>query len=451
MKKNFGQSKGRGLFIFAITLLCSLFGISGVEVMHAEAGTVTYGEPVSLDYALENAPEIVKAAIDREVVVIKPHLTPLYTLGSKHAKSKNVKSPIIHFDEVEMQPLTTTVATAYVVPGTAVSQATIDLANNALVAINQTLFFKGIPGYLEDGVTLDGGWFVAVIKDRYSDGKPIIRAVNGPKAGSVMNTIPALAATTVVIRGARTGSEKQSRTAPLTVVPTQSENYMQKMLIETEETTMFELAATLGDVKWNKSDITDFAIAEHKMTTEADILLGKKRQLKIANKYNQDKEELTFFQEGIYWQAGRDHSMPTTSVKADLIALMKKIYVGNQSSNTKIAFLGSDVIETINKVDFDQVIYPGKPGQAFGLDVQRIIYGQYTLMLVAEPAFDDLKMSGYGLIIDEEYLYKYTGGWRSISLDNLKNGESDSTSQVFIESFCYVLKNKNAHCRVKLV
>ena len=130
---------------------------------------------------------------------------------------------------------------------------------------------------------------------------------------------------------------------------------------------------------------------------------------------------------------------------------MKKIFVGNQSSNTKIGFLGSDIVETINKVDFDQVIYPGKPGQAFGLDVQRIIYGQYTLMIVNEPAFDDLKMSGYGLVIDEAYLYKYTGGWRSIALDNLKNGESDSTSQVFIESFCYVLKNKNAHCRVKLV
>lgn len=54
--------------------------------MNAEAGTITYGEPVSLDYALENAPEIVKATIDREVVIIKPHLTPLYTLGAKHAK-----------------------------------------------------------------------------------------------------------------------------------------------------------------------------------------------------------------------------------------------------------------------------------------------------------------------------------------------------------------------------
>jgi hypothetical protein len=450
MKKNFGQMKCSGLLMFAIMLLCSLFGITGVEAMHAEGGTITYGEPVSLDYALENAPEIVKAAIDREVVVIKPHLTPLYTLGAKHAHTKNVKSPIIQYDEVEMQPLTTTVATAYTA-GTSLTQTTIDLTDNALVAINETLYFKGIVGYLEDGTTPDGGWFVGVIKDRYSDGKPIVKAINGPKNGTTMNTVPAIAATTVVVRGARTGSEKQSRTAPLAVVPTQKENYMQKMLIETEETTMFELAATLGDVKWNKSDITDFAIAEHKMTTEADILLGKKRMLKIANKYNQDKDELTFFQEGIYWQAGRDHSMPTSSVKADLIALMKKIFVGNQSSNTKIAFLGSDVIETINKVDFDQVIYPGKPGQAFGLDVQRIIYGQYTLMLVAEPAFDDLKMPGYGLILDETYLYKYTGGWRSIALDNLKNGQSDSTSQVFIESFCYVLKNKNAHCRVKLV
>lgn len=448
MKKNFGTQQG-GFLLFAIMVLCSLFGITGVGAIAAE-GTVTYGEPVSLDYALENAPEIVKAAIDREVVVIKPHLTPLYTLGAKRAKSKNVKSPIVQYDEVELQPLTTTLSTAYTA-GTALTKPELVFANNELIAINETLYFKGIAGYLEDGITVDGGWFIGVVKDKASSGNPIVQAVNGPKQGTTLNCIPAIAANTVVVRGARTGSEKQSRTAPLTVVPTQKENYMQKMLIETEETTMFELAATLGDVKWNKTDITDFAIAEHKMTTEADILLGKKRKLKLANKYNQDKQELTFFQEGVYWQAGRDHSMPTSSTKADLIAMMKKIFVGNHSSNTKIAFLGSDVVETINKVDFDQVIYPGKPGQAFGLDVQRIIYGQYTLMIVNEPAFDDLKMNGYGLVIDEAYLYKYTSGWRSIALDNLKNGESDSTSQVFIESFCYVLKNKNAHCRVKLV
>ena len=34
----------------------------------------------------------------------------------------------------------------------------------------------------------------------------------------------------------------------------------------------------------------------------------------------------------------------TAIVVSPLIALMKKIFVGNQSSNTKIAFLGSDVI-----------------------------------------------------------------------------------------------------------
>ena len=108
--------------------------------------------------------------------------------------------------------------------------------------------------------------------------------------------------------------------------------------------------------------------------------------------------------------------------------------------------------EAINKIpDYDQIIYPGKPGQAFGLDVQKIIYGQYTLMIVHEPAFNDLLMADHGLIIDEAYLYKYTQGWRTIQLDNLKNGDSDSTSQVLMEAFCYILKNKNAHSRLKLV
>lgn len=449
MKKFFEKMKKSGLWMFAVMLLCALFGIGGADAAYAaEAGTITYGEPVSLDYALEHAPEVVKDTIDREVVVIKPHLTPLYTLGAKHAKkSKTAGSPIIKYDEVEMLPMTTTVATAFITAGQ--TQAAIDLENNDLIAVNETLVFKNVDGYKENGTDPDG-WFVGYVKDTDTSGKPIIVPVNGKESGSVTNSIPELPAGTIVVRGARTGSEKQSRTAPLAVVPVQKEQYMQKMLIETEETTFFVLAQDNADVKWRKTEITDFAIAEHKMSTETDILLGKKRVVKIPNKYNQNKPDATYFQEGVWWQAGRDFDLPRNATRADLISMMKTIFTGNYSSNTKIMFVGSDVNETINKIDYNQVIYPGKPGQVFGLDVQRIIYGQYTLVLVNEPAFDDSLMSDHALVIDEDYLYKYQHGWRSIPLDNLKLGQSDSQSQVFIDTFGYVLKNAKAHCRIKL-
>lgn len=450
MRNFFEKIKSSWVFSLGITLLFAVFGIQGVEgTISAEAGTIIYGEPVSLDYALENAPEIVKATIDREVVVIKPHLTPLYTLGANHAKyEKDAGSPVVNYDEVEMLPMTTTVKTAFNTANQ--TQASIDLADNDLVAVNETLYFKGINGYKEDGVTVDG-WFVGYIKDKDNSGKPIIVPVNGKQGGASKNTIPDLAQGTVVVRGARTGSEKQSRTAPLAVVPVQKEQFMQKMIIETEETTFFTLSQNNADVKWNKTEITDFAIAEHKTTSEADILLGKKKMLKIPNKYNDNKPEPTYFQEGIWWQAGRDFSLPRATKRNDLISMMKTIYTGNNSSNTKICLLGNEVSESINKVDYNQVIYPGKQGQAFGLDVQRIIYGQYTLILINEPAFDDIKMSDCALVIDEDYLYKYQHGWRTIDLDNLKLGTADSKSQVFIDTFGYVLKNAKAHCRIKLV
>lgn len=452
MRHSIFSRKSGTLLVFMLTLACSLFGISGIGVMHADGpGTITYGEAVTLQFAMENAPEIVKATIDREVVVIKPHLTPLYTLGSKRAKStKNASSPIVEYDEVEMVPLTTKVVTAYVAANEV--QAAINLSNNDLVAINETVFFKGVAGYEKDGVTPDGGWFVGYIKEFDTTGKPIIVPINGKAGGGKTNTIPSIALGTVVIRGVRTASEKQIRTAPLAVVPTKKDNYLQKMIIETEETTMFVLAQNDADVKWNKSDVTDFAIAEHKMTTEADTLIGKKRAVTIANKYNDNKPEITYFQEGVYWQAGKDAELPKAANKKDLVSFMKAVFVGNHSSNTKVGLVGSDVIETINSIaDYDQVIYPGKSGQIFGLDVQKIIYGQYTLILVHEPAFDDLLMADKGLIIDDAYLYKYTHGWRSISLDNVKLGTSDSNSQVFTEAFCYVLKNAKAHSRVSLV
>lgn len=449
MKKIFEKLKGSGLLMFAILLGCTLFGITGVEAVHADAGTITWGEAVSLESAMADSPEIVLATIEKEVVVIKPHLTPLYTLGANHAKVRDAGSPFIEYDEIETLPLITTVATAF--STAAQTQSPIDLTNNDLVAVNQTLVFKGIPGYLADGTTLDGGWFIGYIKDKDNTGKPIIVPVNGVKSGAVTNSIPALAATTVVVRGMRTGSEKQSRTAPISATPTKMTQYMQKGIIETEETTFFQYAQDGALVKWGKTEITDFAIFEHKQSCETDILLGKKRVIKTANIYNQNKVEDTYFQEGIWWQAGRDFSLPTAATREDLISMMKTIFTGNASSNMKILFAGADLLETINKVDYNQVIYPGKQAQVFGLDVQKIIYGQFTLLICDEPAFNDLGMTGNGIVIDTAYLKQYKHAWRSIQLDNLKNGQSDSQSQVFIDTFGYVLTNANAHTRLKLV
>lgn len=449
MKRNSGFWKHGGLLMTLLLLACSVFGIGGVGgAITAEAGTVTYGEPISFADAWASSPEIVKAVIEREVVVIKPHLTPLYTLGSNRSKVTTAKSRVIHYDEMEASPLSTTVATAYT--GVGNTQDAINFANNKLIAINETVVFKGINGYAENGTDVDG-WFVGVVVDKDTSGKPIIVPINGAASGGKTNTIPSIALNTVVLRGLRTASEEQIRTAPLVATPVQKTQYMQKSLMEVKETTDFILNQEIADVKWGKSEITDFAIFEHKLTAETDILLGKKKRIPVANKYNEGQVEETFFQEGIYWQAGKDHSLPTSATKSDLVTMMKTAFVGNASSNTKMLFAGSSVIETLSKVEYDQVIYPGKPGQVFGLDVQKIIYGQYTLLICAEPAFDDLQMPGYGLIIDDQYLYKYTRGWETINLDNKKLGTGDSQSQIFIDNFGFVLKNAKAHTRVKLV
>ncbi|MCI6279519.1 MAG: hypothetical protein MR609_07005 [Bacteroidales bacterium] len=436
-----------GLFLMVLGALIGTGGVIGAEgAVVGGTGAVATDEAMSLQHAMEFSPEIVRATIDKEVTVIKPHLTPLYTIAAQHGTQVKGTSPQVLYDEIELLPLDTKVKTTF--QGGKNSQMAIDLEDNDMVAINETLYFKGIPGYVP-GTTTEEGYFVAYVKDKDSTGKPIIVPVTGK--GDKNNFPESIPQGTVVIRGARTASEKQSRTAPLAATPSQKENFMQKMIIETEETTFFRMAQAGADVKWGKTEVTDFAISEHKRTVEADMLIGKKNVLRIANKYNQNKLEDTWFMEGIYWQAGRDVTLPKTLKREDLISMMKVIFTGNNSSNSKIFFVGSDLMEAIHKIEYNQVIYPGTPKQVLGLDIQEVIYGQYSLMLVNEPAFDDLLMSDCGLVVDEDYLKKFAHPWRAVSLDNLKNGESDSQSEVYIDTFCLVLKNPKAHARVHLV
>lgn len=454
MRTKFEKFKDGSLFMLIVMLLCTVFGVADASAMTAdvvtgETGVTVQGEEGNVNTragAEEVTESLIRKTIEKEVVKIKPHLFAAATVASANTKRiKHSNNPEYEYQSIETLPTITTIKTAYT--GDGAVQDSIDFADNKLIAINETIIVPSVPGYKADGTTLDGGFLILNVINKDNSGKPIVVPLNGVKSGANNNTIPSLVSGTLVIRGARTGTEKQIRSDLFTAVPTPSEQYLQKFIIETEESTYFEIADK--EVKWGKTEITDMALFEYKLTQNTDFWLGRKAKRKVANKYNEEKEDMAWFMEGIWWQAGKDFSFGSSTITTqDLVAMMKKAFVGNASSSTKILFAGSDLIESLQNVQYNQVIYVGSRKQAMGLEFSSIISNYGTLLIYHDQSLNDIGFDANGLIVDPDYFEKITMGWREKKWDHGELAKSDTKGQVFYETCALILKNSKAHMRI---
>jgi hypothetical protein len=454
MKKNvFEKLKFGWLFAILLSVVFSLVGVVDAGAMCADAaaipgGGITEQEPASYQSLDENSPEILLNTVDSEIVKIRPHLFPANSIASEaRVKLKRSNNPKYKYYSIAALPLEVKVATAYTQPtnGDVTKEINFGEAND-LIAINETLYFPTIAG-------AGGGFFVAKVKDKDSSGKPILSPNNGPNKGTGVNVMPALAAGDIAYRGGRSGTEFQIDTDSFSVTPTPKEQFLQKFLFKTEESTQFLMADK--EVTWSKTEITNEAIFEHKQTQYLDFWLGKKLETRFPNKWNDNKTEQAFFAEGIWWQAGKDFSFSGSPVnKNKLVTMMKEIFVGNASSNTKVLLAGKDLIEAFHQVDYDQSIYMGKDsvteGLTAGLSFKKIVSFYGTLLLCHDQALNEWGFEGKGLVIDPEYFVKVTEGIRTYDCDNRKILKSDSIAQVFVETCALVLKNADAHTRISL-
>lgn len=454
-RTKFENSTKNSVVLLLLMLVCTMIGLDAnamtADAVTGESGVTVQGDDGNVNTragAEEVTDDLIQKSIEKEVIKIKPHLFAAATVASANTKMvKNINNPEYEFNSIETLPTITTLKTAYTGNGSV--QDSIDMADNKLIAINETIVIPSSPGYKSDGVTLDGRFLVLNVINKDNSGRPIVVPLNGVKSGAKLNTIPSLEAGVKVVRGSRTGTERQIRTDLFSAVPTPSTQYLQKFIIETEESTYFEKADK--KVKWTKSEITDMALFEMKLTQNTDFWLGRKEKRKIKSKYYEDKEDMAWFMEGIWWQAGKDFSFGSSTITTqDLVAMTKKAFVGNASSSTKILFAGSDLIEALQNVQYNQVISVGARKQAMGLEFSSIISNYGKLLVYHDQSINDIGFEAKGLIIDPDYFMKVTMGWKQESWDHAKLGVSDSKGQVFHETCALVMQNSKAHMRVSL-
>lgn len=464
MKKIIEKIKGSGLLTLFILLLCSIFGIAGLEAVAASGPAPLYGDQIldqngvviegeiSLTDASEKAPELISKHFVQEVVRMDPYSYPAMSImGANHhyQKKQKVKDHVIQVNRITTPPVQVKVNTA--ITESAKAQLAVDFGMaNSIVGLHQTIYFKNIGGYADDGVTKDGyALQCRVVARDQASGQPILKPLNGKKVSGVF-TIPDIPAGTVALRGNRVGTETQIRTEQFGILPTPTDYYVTKRLIEFATSGWYDNASK--NIKWGDEEIKQTAMTEFLRTSAPSFWLGKQSK-QIFPEFTSNTPEMALFPEGMLHQAGRHMDLEGEFKTKAFVNLPKIAFGDNNSGNLKYLFMGDEISPLVqeyilNTPGLNFSVYQNK---TLNINFSEVVFaGGKRIRFIDDPSLNDCGLNDHGFILDPKYGGLYTYDHKFLPIDGLKNQTRDITGMSVIEESAYILTNPEANVVIKL-
>lgn len=437
------------LIIVCVAIIAYHAGEAGVltaaVIPGVAGGKHVSGEPLTTDLTREASPSLLLNEIDRQIVKIRPMATPIDQL-SRHAGSKHAGSMIVDYYGVDTKDTSATLTDDYDCPDTvspgASTKVYLHTDKDYIFDPSDTILVQGIMGYESDGTTPSENELVLYVTDRDSQNGLGVMAVNGKKIGDVEGCMPSIPSETTLIRMGRAASELDVMSPQFEAMPQKMQNFCQIFKMQVEQSTLQRLANK--EVNWNMSDQEEAAIYDMRLGMEKSFLFGVKRSL-----WDPEKKENIMFTGGIWYQAGRTFRYSDNMDGDQLVELMRRAFTGNKGSKRKVLIGGSKLIGMLNKLDYTRVVTNHDTVSKWGIDFTEVRSKFGTLYLLLSEIFDECGMEECGMVIDPEYLQKYSHVPFSTESLNLKSsGLRNVDALVLTEASCLVLRYPNAHMRI---
>ena len=447
------------LVIFVITMIliailasCTAVAHSGATlavgmlVAGVEDGKHVVDGPLSTDLTREGSPDLLLNEIDQQIVKIRPMSTPIDQI-SRYAGSKHAGSMIVDYYSVDTKPTSATLSEdveAVSEQGGDGSSPTVVIktSNNDIFDPTDTILVQNTPGFDINGRENNQDLMLYVIS-RDNNGVTVM-AVNGPTVNGIPNCIPEMSSGVTLVRMGRAASELDVQSPQFEALPMKSRNLCQIFKMQVEQSTLQRLANK--EIGWTMSDQEEAAVYDMRLGMEKSFLFGTARQL-----WDNNKKEYVYFTGGIWNQAGKEHYIESATelTVSDMVELMRKAFTGNAGSKRKILIGGSELISRISKLDYTRIITAGQHVSKWGIDFTELRSKFGCLYVLLSEVFDEVGMENCGIVIDPEYIQKYTHIPFSTEQLNLKkSGVRNVDALVMTEASCLVLRYPKAHMRV---
>lgn len=213
--------------------------------------------------------------------------------------------------------------------------------------------------------------------------------------------------------------------------------------MQIEQSTLHKIANK--EVGWTFTDQEEAAIYDMRQGMEKNFLFGVKGRV-----FDPAKNEDILLTGGIWSQAGGEYKYSVGKLDTNgVISMMRAAFTGNAGNKRKVLIGGSGLIEQLNKLESTKMVLAGENIVKWGIDFSEISSKFGKLYVLLSEIFDECGMENNGMIIDPEYLQKYSHIPFTTEELNLKvAGVRNTDALVLTEASCMVLRYPKAHLRI---
>ena len=412
--------------------------LATVLVAGTDGGKHVVDGPVTTDVTHELPDDFLLNEVDKQIVKIRPMATPIDQI-SRSAKSKHSGSMVVDYYQVDTKPTVSTVV-HYTYDQTQ-GRGKLECTNADIFDVSDTMLVTGQTGFDEWGSPTDQA-LVAYVCEK-SNGVLYIVGVNGSILDDATGVILNIPEGTKLVRMGRAATELDVQTAQFEAMPHKASNFCQIFKMQVEQSTLQRLQNK--EVGWTLSDQEEAAVYDMRLGMEKNFLFGVKRRI-----YDTLKHEWVMTTGGIWNQAGKQMSYTAGEFNEDMVVdIMREAFTGNAGSKRKILIGGSEFIGRLNKLTYSKVVSAGETVVKWGIDFTEMRSKFGKLHVLLSEVFDECGHADDAMIIDPEYLQKYSHlPFGAESLDLKASGQRNTDALVLTEASCLVLRYPKAHMRI---
>ena len=420
------------LFVYYL-LSGDVAGVSTAIVMAGiTSGAAIGGEPATLENVEEVQEGLLRSAVDSRVVKIRPASTPLDQI-SRWGGSRIIGSMKAEYYAVDNKPFNDNTAERH---SGGMGVQLIKVGNRNMFSPSDTLLLPDVEITDADGKKSKG--LVLYVTDVDREGLSVL-CVNNYDGKDV--SMPELDKGTRVIRMGRAAAELDVQTDQYEALPTKDFNYCQIFKTQIEQSTLMRLSNK--EVQWSLSDMEESAIVDMRLAMEKSFLFGCRCKID-----NPDKNEPVYLTGGIWNQAAKEFEYIEMG-NAELVDLCREAFTGSGGSSRKVLIGGSRLIASLNKLPNSRITFGTQTKVCWGIDFTEIVTHFGSLYVAMSEIFDQCNHAADGMIIDPEYIVKYSHiPFTAEKLDLRKSGQRNTEAVVITEASCLVLRYPTAHMRI---
>ncbi len=419
------------------------------ETETAEGAKAVFPEQ-SVTTVQQAAPEVYEDQYDKLLTKIRPVRTPIDQISRRAARSKSVKAMEFKFGTIDYLPIKTTLKTqiaAATAPSSDFEPFDVVPQNVGVFNRRDIIIVKGAKGYKEDGVTESGEDLKLWVLDRDKNTKLSCIAINGKTVSGKKGCVgEAITVGTTLVRIAKACAELDSQAPGYAILPVTGDQYCQKFMAQVEQSTIDKLTAKRFDI--TLSDQEEATLADMRLGMEGAFIFGTKSKF-----LDPETMRYVWTTQGIWNQVIAKQPYKKNSsfwTVAQVIDLAKTVFTGAGAgkSDKRLVICGSELLAELEKAFVGNYTFIHKVSK-WDLTFTEVQTNFGSFMFILDEVFDLHGQPGDGLILDAEYLERFTfEPFHANTLDLDAQGTRDSKARVLREISAMVLKSPKNHMKI---